>query len=244
MAHRTPSGERPRGERGYSLAALVGILAVLAIVLTAALPLWAARVQRGREAELVARGLQYAEALRVFQRRFGRLPNRLAELVELEPRSIRRLWTNPMARDGDGWLVLMEGPGGALLPVDPATGEVVAVGAGETAGNAAQSAAGAAAPAGVAPGTAVAGPIHGVRSRVRGKAYLHFFDQQDYGDWEFTLEGWVAATGALAPDGLPRRTGYATIGRPFRYPPPGGSAGAGALGDAAEAPPAGGASDR
>ena len=102
MGPPTPSGER-RGERGYGLAALVGVLAVLAIALGAALPVWAARIQRGREAELVARGLQYAEAIRVFQRRFGRLPNRLEELVELEPRSIRRLWTNPMSREAGGW---------------------------------------------------------------------------------------------------------------------------------------------
>jgi type II secretory pathway pseudopilin PulG len=231
----TGSGGRA-GERGYTLAVLVGLLAVLGILLGAALPHWASRVQRAKEAELVARGLQYAEAIRVFQRRFGRLPNTLAELVEIEPRSIRKLWRNPFAKGDDpGWAVLVEAPGGEIVPLDPATGELLAVGESER--ETSEEDADGEEPASgidrggglrslaVLGGSGVAGPIHGVRSKLRGEAYRVYFDRKDFGDWEFTVERLVAATGALTPDGLPRRADYATIGRAFPYPPPGGTAG-------------------
>jgi type II secretory pathway pseudopilin PulG len=201
------------GERGHALVVLVGVLAVLAVALTAALPHWGALVQRDKEAELVARGLQYAEALRVFQRRFGRLPVRLEELVEVEPRAIRQLWRDPFAADGS-WLLLVETPGGQIAPFDPVTGALVGAAPEE------ESVQPPAAPAFAA--AAVAGPIHGVRSRARREAYRILFDQRDVGAWEFSVERLIAATSALAPDGLPRRTTYASYGRPFLYPPPGG----------------------
>jgi len=71
-------------------------------------------------------------------------------------------------------------------------------------------------------GPGVAGPIHGVRSRVRGEAYRVFFEQKNFGDWEFTVERLQRASGATGPSGLLRRADYDSIGRPFPYPPPGG----------------------
>ncbi|HEX2251775.1 MAG TPA: hypothetical protein VHQ65_00740, partial [Thermoanaerobaculia bacterium] len=51
-------------------------------------PAWSKMAQREKEEELIFRGLQYAEAIRVFQRKFGRYPTRLEELIEVEPRKI------------------------------------------------------------------------------------------------------------------------------------------------------------
>jgi type II secretory pathway pseudopilin PulG len=233
---RSGSGAR-RDEAGYTLAVLIGILAVIGIALGAAVPHWAARVQREKEAELVARGLQYAEAIRVFQRRFGRLPNTLAELVEVEPRSIRQLWRNPFAKGDDaGWAVLMEIAGGQVSPVDPSTGALLG---GVESESTDESLSEVRTLSGFDPGPGVAGPIHGVRSKVRGEAYRDYFDRKDYGDWEFTVERLVAASGALTPDGLPRRADYATIGRAFPYPPPGGVAGAAPQVPAAGSAPSG-----
>lgn len=227
---RTGRAAPSRAEAGYTLAVLIGILTVLGIALAAAVPHWVARVQREREAELVARGLQYAEAIRVFQRRFGRLPDTLDELVEVEPRSARRLWRNPFAAGDDGgWAVLMEVAGGQVVPVDPQTGTILGGATGGDASGEGRSLVRSSTPAGVGAGPAVAGPIHGVRSAVRGEAYRNFFEQRDIGDWEFTVERLTAAAGALSPSGLPRRADYGTIGRPFPYSPPGGVAGAGAV---------------
>jgi type II secretory pathway pseudopilin PulG len=234
-----------RGEGGYTLLVLIGLLTVFAIVVAAALPRWVAYTQREKEAELVARGLQYAEAIRVFRERNGRLPNTLAELVEIEPRSIRQLWKDPFTGAAD-WLLVMETPGGngALMTIDPATGQIVgAPGAGtqkgdasdteenengdEPAGNATAPTPGGlpASPFG-AQGAPISGPIHGVKSRSHGDSYRTYFDRKEIGDWDFTVERLVAATQATTSDGLLRRADYSTIGRAFRYPPPGGVPGA------------------
>jgi len=220
-----PSGDPGprRGEQGYTLALMIGILTVMAIAVAAAIPAWSAAGAREREEELIARGFQYAEAIRVFQQRFGRLPNRLDELVEIEPRSIRRLWEDPMP-DG-GWLVILEGPGGQLVTLDPETGEMVApagAGGGESRPAPPPPPPGSSPSAFGAPPAAVSGPIHGVKSRVHNEAYHKLFDRQDVGEWEFTVERLVAATAAKNPDGLPRRAPASWIGRPFRYPPQGG----------------------
>ncbi len=86
------------------------MITVMNIVIAKALPLWSTVIQRAKEEELIFRGMQYAEALRVFESRHGRLPNRLEELVDVEPRAIRQLWKNPMSEDG-AWLLIPAGTG-------------------------------------------------------------------------------------------------------------------------------------
>lgn len=215
------------------------------IALSAAVPHWKALVDREREAELVTRGWQYAEAIRVFQIRQSRLPNTLAELMEIEPRSIRQLWNDPLT--GGPFLLVVEGPGGTLVTIDPVTGAVVAddpvspdggldeseAEAGEGPAAAPSPGAGGAGnpkrgkkPPFGAQGATVAAPIHGVRSRATGQAYRVLFNSDDYGGWQFTVERLIAATGEFDPEGLPRRVDYVSIGKLFRYPPPGGIPGA------------------
>ncbi len=112
MANPTPSGDA-RGQAGYTLAALAIAVTVLLILLGIALPVWSKAIQREKEEELIARGLQYAEAIRVFRARFNRLPLRLEELIEVKPRSIRQLWKDPMTKDGAWGIVFEAAPGGA-----------------------------------------------------------------------------------------------------------------------------------
>jgi hypothetical protein len=211
------NGER-RGERGYTLVALVVIVTVLNILVAAALPLWSGRLQRDREEELISRGFQYAEALRIFQTRFGRLPNRLEELIEVEPRSIRQLWKDPMTADGY-WAVLVEVPGGGLIAMNSRTGQpltpVDADGDGQPDPPP---------PAQEPPpdgGTVATGPIHGVRSMATGDSLITLFDSNSYADWEFTVERLQSTIGKPGTSGLPPRSSALLIGRPFRYPPPG-----------------------
>jgi type II secretory pathway pseudopilin PulG len=84
-----------RAERGYTLVVCAVAVTLLSIAVAAALPLWSTQIQREKEEELVFRGLQYAEAVRVFQRRVGRPPTTLQELHEVHPRSIRQLTPRP-----------------------------------------------------------------------------------------------------------------------------------------------------
>lgn len=95
------------------MAALMVAVTILTILTAAALPMWSQQMQRENEEELIFRGWQYAEAIRVFQQRHGRLPTRLEELIEIEPRSIRKLWKDPMTEDGEWGIVVQVGAGGA-----------------------------------------------------------------------------------------------------------------------------------
>jgi type II secretory pathway pseudopilin PulG len=92
---------------------------VLNILVAVSLPLWSQAIKRDKERELISRGLQYAEGIRVFQQRFGRLPVRLEELVEVQPRCIRRLWKDPMTEDGKWVPVFAGGEGTPPLPETP-----------------------------------------------------------------------------------------------------------------------------
>ncbi len=189
-----------RREAGYNLVVLVVMITVLNILIAKALPLWSAVIQREKEEELIFRGLQYAEAIRVYEKRTGGLPTKLEQLIEVEPRSIRQLWRNPMAEDGS-WLLIPPGQGGQrlkgqnleqeqeqnqdrdqdrpTLPGDPSQPDpsLLWVPGGEN-----------------ELGTV---PIFGVKSSVGGKAMKVFVinpntpgggDGNDYSDWLFTAE--------------------------------------------------------
>jgi len=108
----TRSSPRRRPD-GYSLVALMVIVAVLNIAIAASLPVWSNVIQRQKEGELIFRGLQYAEAIRVFQKRTGRFPTRLEELIEIEPRCIRQLWLDPMNDEPEWGLILAQAVQGA-----------------------------------------------------------------------------------------------------------------------------------
>ena len=83
------------GTRGYAMAALLVGLAVMAIMLSVALPVWQTAVKREREAELVFRGEQYAQAIALFQRRFaGTFPPSIDVLVK--QKFLRRAYKDPM----------------------------------------------------------------------------------------------------------------------------------------------------
>lgn len=109
---------------GYTLVALLVLVTVVSVVIAAALPTWSQVVKRGKEAELIFRGLQYAEAIRVFQVRQGRYPTSLRELREIEPRSIRQLWTDPFNDDGEWGLILAESPQRRVSGQGAASGSV------------------------------------------------------------------------------------------------------------------------
>jgi type II secretory pathway pseudopilin PulG len=209
------AGQR-RGERGYNLVVLVVIIAVMNIVLAAALPLWSQAIRRNKEEELIFRGLQYAEAIRVFHNRFQRWPTRLEELVEIKPRSIRQLWKDPMTEDGK-WQLIFEGREQVPIPGQtdstglppPRTGPVQ-------------------------PGTAGLdqqghsfGPIKGVYSRSTQKSILVWGGREQYDQWRFNAD-LLSGGGLITPGpngaggvGVPNGRGQALlsvrwIGRPWR----------------------------
>ena len=88
------------GQRGYAMAALLMSVAVMAIVMSAVLPVWRQQSQREKEAELAFRGEQYARAIYLFNRKNGgQNPPSIDALVQ--GRYLRKKYKDPMTEEGE-----------------------------------------------------------------------------------------------------------------------------------------------
>ena len=182
LSHRPPGrpGEGGLGsEAGYNLVMLMVAVTVLNIMVAISLPMWTEVIRRDKEEELISRGFQYVEAIRVFQNRFQRPPMRLEELVEVKPRCIRRLWKDPMT-DGGKFQPIF--PPNGLPPNQPPNQQgkpdeqnPPAVPGDPNAADGAQQ-------------QVATGPIIGVRSRSHDKSFLVFAGKEHYDEWRFTLD--------------------------------------------------------
>jgi type II secretory pathway pseudopilin PulG len=95
-----------KNRAGYSLVILMLAAFVLAIGLLIAVPVWQTQIQREKEAELIFRGRQFVEAVRLYQAKNpGTFAKSLDELFR--KRFLRRLYKDPMTRDGK-WNVILE----------------------------------------------------------------------------------------------------------------------------------------
>ena len=86
-------------QRGYAMVVLIVGLSIMAVMMTAAMPVWKQIAQREKEAELVFRGEQYARAIGLFQRKNGpgTLPPSFDVLVE--QRFLRKKFKDPITDD-------------------------------------------------------------------------------------------------------------------------------------------------
>jgi type II secretory pathway pseudopilin PulG len=226
-------------EAGYNLVILVFFILLANIAIAAALPTWSKAIQRDKEEELIFRGMQYAEAIRIFQSRFGRAPVRLEELLEVEPRSIRQLFPNPMTEDGAWGLLLQGGAPGAgqvprvappgrnpneppMAPGDPRRLQGLPAAPPGPGGGPNRGGAIVAVPPskeldvfGGRRAQVTTGPIVGVYAAVSEASLKTFFGKSDYESWYFTVDlvPVPVMTGGDAP--LPRANS-SLVGRPFR----------------------------
>lgn len=112
-----PSEARQSGGRqgGYALLVIMLMATLLLISLSAALPNIYVAGQREREEELIFRGNEYARAIGLFRRQFGRFPTSVEELIETNGmRFLRRAYVDPMSPKGR-WRFIHAGANGALL---------------------------------------------------------------------------------------------------------------------------------
>jgi type II secretory pathway pseudopilin PulG len=185
-----PSAVRHRRqEAGYNLVILMVVLTLLNIAIAIALPKWSHVIRREREEELISRGWQYAEAIRVFQNRFQRLPVRLDELIKTEPRSIRKLWKDPMTDDGK-WVLIPPGQTGRVLTPQPGSdgrGDQNQDQGGEGPGEPSEEVPGDNG-IGEKKGTVQVGPFIGVHSRSSKESILVFNGHNRYDEWQFTFD--------------------------------------------------------
>jgi type II secretory pathway pseudopilin PulG len=103
---------------GYVLIMLLFVVTAMGIGLLVAAPVWQTQIRREKEEELIFRGKQYVEAVRVFQlKKPGTFPRTIKEMVE--EKCLRRPYRDPMNPDGDWNIILLPetaGQGSSLRP--------------------------------------------------------------------------------------------------------------------------------
>ncbi len=180
-------------KKGYTFVALVVGMTVLMVLIAAVLPLASTQAQRDKEDELIFRGFQYAEGIRTFRRRYGRYPNTLKEMYELRPRTLRKLWKDPITNSMNWGLVsvLAGAPStlGGKGPMPPGAPTPTPV---PTA---------APTPGFGAPPDTSAGPIAGVYSKSKKKGFREFNGRDTYDQWQFTEQ--TLMNQASVPQGGP-----------------------------------------
>jgi type II secretory pathway pseudopilin PulG len=103
--------------RGYVLIMLMFVVTAMGIGLLVAVPIWQTQIRREKEEELIFRGKQYVEAVRIFQtKKPGTFPRSIEELVE--ERCLRRPFKDPMSPDGL-WNIILLPEGGGQRPTAP-----------------------------------------------------------------------------------------------------------------------------
>lgn len=88
------------GQRGYAMAALLVTLGVMAVLMTAAMPVWRHEAQRDREIETIFRGQQIARAIAMYrEKNAGNFPSSLDLLMQ--QRFLRRNYKDLLSEDGE-----------------------------------------------------------------------------------------------------------------------------------------------
>jgi type II secretory pathway pseudopilin PulG len=88
------------------MAALLVTLAIMAIMMSVAMPVWRQEARREKEAELVWRGEQYARAIALFRaKNQGNFPPSIDVLVS--GRYLRKKYKDPLSKEKDGEFQIM-----------------------------------------------------------------------------------------------------------------------------------------
>ena len=222
------------------MAALIMAITVMAIVMTAAMPVWKHAAQREKEEELVFRGEQYVHAIGLFQRRYANaFPPNIDILVQ--QKFLRKKYKDPITNDDFVPLTQaqMQGgvqPGaqrGAAQPSGAQRGGQTTPQGGlastQTAGRGGPQT-GAPGPLGsTTPGGAPAGGIIGVTSKSTDTSIRLYKGRSHYNEWAFIYTAPVQGPGAATPGGRgqPGQPGQPPIPGRGRGPFPGGPTGPG-----------------
>jgi type II secretory pathway pseudopilin PulG len=224
------------------MAVLLVALSVMAVLATAAMPVWKTLSQREKEAELIFRGEQYVRAIRLFSRRAGPgvMPPNLDVLVQ--QRFLRKKYKDPITGDDFDLLSPLQANAGSATPgtlpgaapaggrgVQPATQGAVA---------------GRPSPAADRGGGQAAGGIMGVVSKSKAESIRLYNGRSHYNEWQFlyvqqTQQPGAPGAGAPGqpgrggpgrgqnPQGQPNGPGVGRPGGPGQrgFPPPTGPGG-------------------
>jgi type II secretory pathway pseudopilin PulG len=216
-----------RRESGYAMAVLLVAIAIMAVMLTAAMPVYKQMAQREKEDELVFRGTQYVHAIGLFQRKYmNAFPPNVDVLVE--QRFLRKKFKDPITNDdfqplGAGQVVpgslqdrVVNGPGQLNTQPPPGTS---GRGAASSTGRGAASSTGrggtttGGSPASPGSGISTTGPggnassigagavagVMGVVSKSKDKSIRVYNGRTHYNEWAFVYQTQQQVPGGGVP---------------------------------------------
>lgn len=217
LAPKASSGlPRWRGyaEAGYAMAALLVGMAVMAIMLSVAMPTWSQMIRRDKEEELIFRGTQYARAINQYQRKFANAsPANLDVLIE--QRLLRKKFRDPLSPSKDGEFQMLYLSNQAQGSRGGGFGAVGGGAAGRGTGTgSATGPSTSGAPGEISPGattsysTTPSGGIVGVTSKNTGASIKVYKGKKRYNEWQFVgMEQSTQGGGPGGPAGVGGRGG-------------------------------------
>ena len=205
------------------MAALLVALAVMAVLMSVALPVWRHDAQREKEEELIWRGQQYVRAIRLFQTKTSTMPTRVDDLVQ--QRFLRKRYKDPITNDDFDWISAANpNPGGVQGSSQPGgrgTPATITGGPPASTGRLGPNSA----PTGF--GDTVPGGLLGVHSKSKDESIRLFLNRNHYNEWLFVFQGLGAGGGrggrgqpigpggrGVGPNGQPIGPGGRGIGGP------------------------------
>jgi type II secretory pathway pseudopilin PulG len=194
-------------EQGYAMAALLIAMSIMAVMMTVVMPVWNHAAQREKEEELIFRGLQYARAIGLFQKKFANAyPPNIDVLVD--QKFLRKKFKDPITNDDFAPLPVGQTPG-AAPQAGGQRGGAQPSGRGQTTpGTTGQQ------PSQTQPGSTLRGVspigtpgagggttagISGVTSKSKAQSIRLYNGRNHYNEWAFVYVPQVQAPGAGAP---------------------------------------------
>jgi type II secretory pathway pseudopilin PulG len=204
-----------RNDRGYAMAALLIVMSIAALMMTAVMPVWKQMAQREKEEELVFRGLQYVHAITLYGRKFANTqPPNLDVLIQ--QKYLRKKYKDPVTND-DFQLVLANqaaaGAGGAAQPGAQRGGSAPGLGSGTAAtpGSATPGQTPGGTGRGISqigtPGAGPVGGIVGVASKSKAKSIRLYNGRSHYNEWVFMYQPQQAPGAGAGAPGVPGQRG-------------------------------------
>ena len=205
------------------MAVLLVAMSVMAIMMTAVLPVWKQQAQREKETELVFRGMQYVHAIGLFQRKYANAYPPTVDVL-VEQRFLRKKFKDPVTND-DFALI----PAGQSVPGSTGstsgTGSAAAgrgqntsgpLGTQPTGQSGSQPGQPGAPARGISPigtpgGAATVTGISGVTSKSKAASIRIYNGKSHYNEWAFvsvaTAQAPGGGAGAATPGGAPGQRG-------------------------------------
>jgi type II secretory pathway pseudopilin PulG len=202
--------EGQAGQRGYAMAALLVTVAVMAIIMTALLPVWRQQAQREKEAELAFRGEQYARAIYLFRvRNNNQSPPSVDVLVQ--GKYLRKKYKDPVT--GEDFQPIFGGQQGQQQPGPQGRGGVPQGRGGAPGGvTSPQGRGGGPTPTGVGTGSSgaqgvgqSAAGLFTVQSKSKEASIRIYRNASHYNEWQFfyNARGRGGPAGEGAQPGMP-----------------------------------------